>query len=285
MALVDLIATGKEAEQLITDNQNLQNQLQTAALQHGNDQKLIAELQAHIESDEALLRDDADQISKLQSTVTYPDLEFNAWHETFSLESNVGGSGLGTVSQKSADDKTAVQKYGEFAIVPQAGQYFDCYYTKTFAADDTKKNYRLSVDWVLPSAADVAACRCLEMEIRHIVKGGMMFVIAAQLDYFDKQLRVYEFPAGDTKGRWIPTGVAQARPVPGAVTKVVLEGHRDDTTVFTDKLTVNGVVTNVGKSYPAFNKGWGAAIKTSLQLDGKDLAYTARYKNAKYEVW
>jgi hypothetical protein len=90
MALVDLIATGKEAEQLITDNGNLQNQLSTAALQHGNDQQAIAVASATINSlkqsiadDTAHIDDITARLSKviadynlLNSTVTYPDLEW-----------------------------------------------------------------------------------------------------------------------------------------------------------------------------------------------------------------
>jgi chromosome segregation ATPase len=94
MALVDLIATGKEAEQLITDNGNLQNQLSTAALQHGNDQKEIESLRADVATVSEEVGVLSAQISQLQSTVTYADLESNPWKAN--TDKSVGGSGLGT---------------------------------------------------------------------------------------------------------------------------------------------------------------------------------------------
>jgi hypothetical protein len=68
---------------------------------------------------------------------------------------------------------------------------------------------------------------------------------------------------------------------------VILDGHRDDLTVFHDSISINGVVTKLGTSYPAFNRGWGAALKCSLQLDGngKGDPYKVKYRNAVYSAW
>jgi hypothetical protein len=118
------------------------------------------------------------------------------------------------------------------------------------------------------------------MEARHILKGGLMFVIAAQLDFADKQLRYW----GGPTGKWIASGTPQARLVPGTVYTVILEGHRDDVNAYHDQLTVNGVVTKLGTQYAAADDNWGAAIKCSLQLDGLNTAYSAKHRT-KYEVW
>jgi hypothetical protein len=300
MAIADRIAAVQaditEYQAVLTKVADQQNQLDTAALQHGNDQQALKDLKVKFDADEleivdlqgqlgakiGLINTLQSQIAQLQSTVTYPDLEFNAW--SMNWDKVVGGSGLGHATNTSAD-KTS-DKYGVFTLTPDApiapatSNYFDCYYTKTFAADDSKKNYRLTTSWILPTAADAAASRCLEMEARHILKGGLMFVIAAQLDFADKQLRYW----GGPTGKWIASGTPQARLVPGTVYTVILEGHRDDVNAYHDQLTVNGVVTKLGTQYAAADDNWGAAIKCSLQLDGLNTAYSAKHRT-KYEVW
>lgn len=225
-------------------------------------------------------------IVQLASRIRYPDLEYNAWSQN--SNPSVGGTGLGKAFQTrpGSDGWATFRNEPDAPIAPATNNEFDTYFTKTFAPDPTKKQYRLNTDWMFPTLFDANSARCLEMEARHILQGGLMFVIACQLNFASKLLRVYEFPAGSDKGHWISIGAPLLRFTPGKPYRVLLEGHRDDTLVFTDQITINDVVTKVGTSYPAFNKGWGPFIKCSLQLDSdfKSGAYTANLRNTDYEV-
>jgi hypothetical protein len=243
MALVDLIATGKEAEQLVAQRDSLtqqvadlQNQIDTANLQHQNDAesiallnagltadtKTIAELQAHIVSDEALLRDDVDQITKLSaqlaqlnSVKVYDGLEFLPW--ALNTKAEVGGSGLGTGGSKLPGIEMAELWVNPDApIAPATTNYFDGYFTQDKPLDDTLTRFHMETNFMLPTQADVDACQCLEMEARQVLTGGLMFVWAVQLYFGGNKFRYWGYP---TESGLTPARVPSSFPASSITSK------------------------------------------------------------------
>lgn len=216
------------------------------------------------------------QLDAVRAVKVYDHLESHPWNQN--SKAQVGGSGLGAASNKQPAVECA-----EFAILPDkpipvanggtGKNYFDCYYSQDFPLDDTLTNFKLEASWLFPTDADAKASQCLEMEARHIIPGGLMSVIACQLDFADNTLRVF-----DHIKKWYPTGSPQARLAAGTWNTVVLEGHKDAKTVYYDGVTVNGVKSGVGLTADIYNLGWGRMNRVALQLDGNGSGVPYRVK-------
>jgi hypothetical protein len=199
-------------------------------------------------------------------------MEWVSWHTNCNAQ--VGGSGNGVGLQNSAPG-------AYFAITPTppaagAVNYFDCYYTWDAAPDESKTHFRYTLPWTFPTQADANASQCLEMEIRQSLKSGMMAVWALQLQFSGKQLRIW-----DHSRAWFTTGTALPRFTPGTTYTVTLEGHRDDTTVFYDAITINQARIPLSYSYPLWNMGWRAMMRVAAQLDGNGSGTAYRVNRGK----
>lgn len=211
------------------------------------------------------------QLDAVRAVKVYDHIECNHWNQN--SKAQVGGSGLGAASHRLPGIECA-----ELAILPDkpavgGKNYFDCYYTQDFPLDDTLTKFKLEASWLFPTDADAKASQCLEMEARHIIPGGNMAVIACQLDFADNALRVF-----DHVKKWYTTGTPQARLAAGTWNTVILEGHKDATTVYYDGVTVNGVKSGVGLTADIYNLGWGRMNRVALQLDGNGAGTPYRVK-------
>lgn len=211
------------------------------------------------------------QISSLQSQLAkrvYDDLAYGPWWANFKAE--VGGSGKGKITQ----DKNIFTLIPD--VIPGGNNYFDCYFSKSVPPKASDSDFQLKNSWMLKTSADVKACRCLEMEMRHIFPSGLQFVKALQMDFADGQLRIF-----DHVKKWFPTGVPMARFIPGNWYTVILNAHHDDVNVFYDSIIINGATFPLGgtPSCPAFPSTWGEDMKIALQPDGKDIQFDSHYKD------
>lgn len=261
----------------------LDQEISVANAQITADQTTIASVNAALASTQATLATTQQslaivqkQLTTLQSVNVYDRLERNPFNVNFKAE--VGGSGLGAVSQRPPGIECA-----ELAILPDipipisAGgtgkNYFDSYFTQDFPLDDTLTKFKLEASFLFPTLADSNASQCLEMESRHVLTNGNMYIIACQLDFADKVLRIF-----DHTKKWFPIGVAQTRLVPNTWYEVILEGHHDATTIYYDGVTINGTrVVPVGQG-AMFNLGWKRMNRVALQLDGNGAGTPYRVK-------
>lgn len=216
------------------------------------------------------------QISSLQSQLgkrVYDDLAYGPWWAN--SKAQVGGSGLGKVTQ----DKNVFTLIPD--VIPGGNNYFDCYFSKSVPPKATDQIFQLKNSWMLKTAADVAACRCLEMEIRHILPSGLQFVKALQMNFADKQLRIF-----DHVKKWFSTGLDQTRFIPGNWYEVILNAHHDDVNVIYDSIIINGAFIGLTTipPCPAFASNWGEDMKVALQPDGKDTQFDSHYKGTKLTI-
>jgi hypothetical protein len=222
----------------------------------------LAASQAKVTSDEQTIAALQAQLAAVPKAVkVYDHIESTPFGQNSLAQ--VGGSGLGVATQKQPGVECA-----EFAIAPTppavgASNYFDCYYYQDFPLDDSLTKFKLEASWLFPTLADANASQCLEMEARHVLTNGNMYVIACQLDFADKALRVF-----DHTKKWFPIGVAQPRLVPETWYTVTLEGHHDATTIYYDGVTINGVKSVPVGQGAVFNLGWKRMNRIALQLDG-----------------
>jgi hypothetical protein len=240
----DLITEYGVLTQTLADQQN---QLQTAALQHGNDQQEISSLNTQLTGAQARLDDlqakydaqvafyvkktsdlegeierDAETIQQLQSTVTYPDLEWAQF--ALNLKPDAA-SGRGTSTFTPAD----TGKPALFSIVPDApvpgdkDNYFNVFATRKLKPNTAYTNYTLRGKWEFPTDADMRAAHCIEMEARQVrklltpdplpnqlpIELPLMSVPALQMNFSAGVLRYFNALApGDN---WIPTGIPMPR--------------------------------------------------------------------------
>jgi hypothetical protein len=286
MAIVDRIAAAQadiaEYQQAIQGIADLKNQLATAALQHGNDQQAIAVASATINSlkqsiadDTAHIDDITARLSKviadynlLNSTVTYPDLEWAQF--ALNLKPDAA-SGRGTSTFTPAD----TGKPALFSITPDAplagdkDNYFNVYATRKFKPNAAYTNFTLRGQWDFPTDTDMKAAHCIEMEVRQVLKIAtgevlpLMAVPAVQLNFSGNMFRYFNALApGDN---WIPTGIPMPRQ---RSVSVVMEAHRDDKTLFYDAFTINGQRHAVSFQAPLYAKTYvNERLSVSLQLD------------------
>jgi hypothetical protein len=250
-----------EYQQAIQGIADLKNQLATAALQHGNDQQLLAnlvkqvsDLKVTLDTDEMEIADLKEQYAQLQSTVTYPDLEWAQF--ALNLKPDAA-SGRGDATFPPAD----TGKPSVFSIVPaaplagQTDNYFNVYATRKFKPNAAYRNFTLSGQWDFPTDADMKAAHCIEMEVRQVLKittGDtlpLMAVPACQLNFSGNMFRYFNALApGDN---WIPTGIPMPRQ---RTVAVVMEAHRDEKTLFYDAFTINGQRHAVSFQAPLYAK-------------------------------
>lgn len=239
-----------------------------AQAQVDDDQKQIADLKAQL----------AAVPPPVPIPVVYDHLEGGPWAANSKME--VGGSGHALGGWKAPGVECA-----ELWITDDpafsAPNYADCYFTQDFAIDGSKTKFKLECSWLFPTAVDIAASQCVEMEARQVTDDQKMCIVACQLNFAGNQLRYWAGP-----GKWTASGVAMPRPIPGTWTTVVLEGHRDSTTVFHDAITVNGTVNKLGTSYPMSPTTWRRMQRCALQLDdtGAVNSYRAKIDNVKYTL-
>jgi hypothetical protein len=114
-----------------------------------------------------------------------------------------------------------------------------------------------------PTAADIAACQCLEFEIRQVTDDKKMVILAGQLQYSGGQLRYFDWQ----QRAWLPFGVAIQKPAPLTWVSIGVEGHRDATTVYYDAMTYNGMRIPMTQNYPLLATDWSPLLWAALQLD------------------
>lgn len=316
MALIDLIATGREAEQLVQHAEDLQNQVDTANLQHTNDlgnidalrvrlnqeTDIATGLQVKLDTADKLLATDADMITaqamqiqqaqmqllQLQSVKVYDGLEFLPWKQTDSKDSKVGGSGLGKAWQKQPGIEMAELGIDPFPpVAPKTANFYDCYYTQDFLPlDDAITRWTMETTFIFPTQADIDACNCLELEMRQVllVPKGLMFVAGAQINRGSNTLRYWSHgtkPDGSEKG-WQATGMPCPALVPLKPMHILVTGHRDAHAIYHDFISVDGVkvVDLTGTNYPAWTEPspWKQMLRCAIQLDGKEAAVPNQFR-------
>lgn len=271
-----------EYQALLTQVEDLKNQILTAELRYQNDQKALADLQAQLTQAQAdlayvhgqlkdatfTISEQSAEIKQLQAqlaalpqaVVVYDRLESKPWKAN--TDKSVGGSGLGTGGWKAPSVESA-----ELWILDQAGipapNYVDCYFTQRVPTDGAKTHFKLEASFLFPTAADIAACQCLEFEIRQVTDDKKMVILAGQLQYSGGAYRYFDW----VKRAWLPTGVTITRPAPLTWVSVGLEGHRDAVNVYYDAITFNGVRTPFTQSYALLATDWSPLLWAALQLD------------------
>jgi hypothetical protein len=217
----------------------------------------------------------AAQIETLRSTVTYSDLEWGAW--SLNDSTKVGGSSNGTSSFTPADtNKPAV-----FSVVPDAvttgTNWYDSYATQKKKPNAAYRNFYLAVQWDFPTDADMQNAHCIEMELRQVF-GARAAIPALQMNFTGNQLRYFD----KSRGAWIATGL----PMPRTRRIIaVLEAHRDDTTVYYDAFTINGVRHPLAFTQPIVPLSWADRMSVSVQLDAKSLAFKVSPSAMVMKVW
>jgi hypothetical protein len=219
----------------------------------------------------------AAQIETLRSTVTYSDLEWGAW--SLNDSTKVGGSSNGTSSFTPADtNKPAV-----FSVAPAAvttgTNYYDSYATQKKKPNAAYKNFYLAVQWDFPGDADMNAAHCIEMEMRQVFNSSAA-IPALQMNFTGNQLRYFD--ANPNHRGWFATGIAMPRT---RTITAVLEAHRDDTTVYYDAFTINGVRHPLVFTQPIVPLSWADRMSVSVQLDAKSLAFKVRPSAMVMKVW
>jgi hypothetical protein len=269
-----------EYEGVLQKIADLQNQLQTAALQHGNDQQEIADLELKlaeaaktIETDDALIKDASDlatslsnQIQQLKVTVTYPDLEYGFWQLNLKPDA-ASGRGTGTFTPADNPKTPAV-----FSIVPDAplsgdkDNYFNIFATQKKRPNAAFTNFLLKAQFDFPTDTDMKNAHCIEAESRQVLRLvapatlPLMAVPAFQCNFSGNEFRYFTGTAG-----WASTGIAMPRQ---RSISVVMEAHRDDKTLFYDAFTINGQRHAVSFQAPLYAKTYvNERLSVSLQLD------------------
>jgi hypothetical protein len=151
----------------------------------------------------------------------------------------------------------------DHAGVP-APNYVDCYFTQRVPTDGTKTRFKLEASFLFPTAADIAACQCLEFEIRQVTDDKKMVILAGQLQYSGGQLRYFDWQ----QRAWLQFGVAIQKPAPLTWVSIGVEGHRDAIAVYYDAMTYNGMrIPMATQNYPLLATDWSPLLWAALQLD------------------
>lgn len=257
------------------------NQLFTAALQHGNDQQAIGDLKAKVADLNTQLHDETTlavgleaQLAQLQSTVTYGNLEYGLWQLNPHPDE---ASGRGTATFTPAQDPNTPALFSITPDAPLAGDkdnFFNAYATQKKKPNAAATSFVLAGKWEFLTDADVKAAHCIEMEARQVLPKTsalllpLMGVPAFQMNFSGNMFRYFNALApGDN---WIPTGIPMPRQ---RTVAVVMEAHRDDKTLFYDAFTINGTRHAVSFQAPLYAKTYvNERMSVSLQLDSHYLA-------------
>lgn len=285
---MSIIDDARDWQQAITDRDSAQAASAAAQQQIADlladlsaDTQLLADLKAKLAQAQADLATAQAQLAALpQAAIVYDRLESKPWKAN--TDKSVGGSGLGTGGWKAPSVESAELWILDTPTVP-APNYVDCYFTQRVPTDGTKTRFKLEASFLFPTAADISACQCLEFEIRQVTDDKRMVILAGQLQYSGGQLRYFDWQ----QRAWLSFGVPIIKPLPMAWVSVVLEGHRDATTVYYDAMTLNGIRTPMTQSYALLATDWSPLLWAALQLDDTSAVngYRIKVDGVKLTVW
>jgi len=185
---------------------------------------------------------------------------------------NVGDTGGGS---SAAPTGTFLLTTGSVFSAKGAAPYNNGYFYKVIAGNFAASTlYTYGLDFMFPTAADLAASQGIEFEIQLNI-GSKIYNMAWQADFLGSKLwRTFDYNLSD----WEPTSIAIVPPVPGVFTSVqgkFLCDGAGNTTHLT--FTVDGVEYPVNVTRPATAKVESNYLHAAFQLDSNGLTPPTPY--------
>lgn len=204
------------------------------------------------------------QVDAFGAVTVWDHLEFDPWLLAPGTAANTGSTGSTMVATQGTPGVNCA-----WSKLQPNGPYADAYWYRKLGPNPKKTKFTYELSLMLPTAADAAASQCIELDIQQVIT-GMGYNPGFQWDFAENQWRIWNRYAKE-KGLpnpWASTGVSSPRWTPGTWMRSVFEVHRDDSHIYYDAMTVNGVRTALGQSFPSVPLALPDMLNVGLQMDG-----------------